>query len=449
MDLCIILLICNLMLFVRIRCEGGEKLDANNTSTAEGPSLNDVFELPLEDVPAGGTSDNDTHQNNYFIRFEGPTTDEMTEKGDNIQDLVSENETNITDRGETRAHKKTMNEIIEVLLEHEFEPNVTKTHKYESLTPLRDGEELSNVIVNESFLEKLSDIDWQMTMEKMHHTLWNYWNNEFHKEYVQRIPSSLRQLRTLTKKIGLSSLFDNMLGETVERLNPNTKTADRKIQKLFKKIFENESKLETSEIKYKRAEESMINMVIELKGYIRIFLKLIDIKASQVGLLLLNKIQRKNFAKLSTNLSMFKDNIKNCPVHTAFSYRYNDLNFDLLMHHEKGFGVWNTAQLKSKINNLGKANQSVLNDISIANNIDEMINLVYNEFITPIALIGSSIEDITLIHSSLIRTLWKNISTQYKVPLYNIFESITKATFFFIKQIDDKIYEINNRKISS
>ncbi|KAH8741768.1 hypothetical protein FG386_001342 [Cryptosporidium ryanae] len=442
MNAYISLLASYLLLLLYVNCvniEGvDETINDNNSTSIENvvPKRSETPEAPKR-----------ISKDKYFFRLDNETkTKEKVKiepKSYVGEELIGDDEMNVIRGEEIKIHKKIMNEMLEALLEHEFGANATRTHKYESITPLKEGEELSGVIVDESFLKDLNDIDWQMTMEKMHHTLWNYWNNEFHKEYVQRIPSALRQLRTISKRLGLSSLFEEgAFGDTINQLNPKTKNADRRIQKLFKKMFENESKLETVDIKYKRAEESIINMVIELKGYIRIFLKLIDIKASQVGLLLLNKVQRKNFAKLTTNINMFRDHVKNCPVHTAFNYRYSDLNFDLIMHHEKGFGVWNTAQSKTKINN---SNENARDYTDIENNIDEIINFVYNEFITPIALIGSSIEDITLINSSLIRTLWRNISTQHKIPLYNIFEAITKATFFFIKQINEKIYEINNR----
>ncbi|KAH7647936.1 hypothetical protein FG379_000998 [Cryptosporidium bovis] len=437
MNTYIVFFVSHLLLFLYVNCEYVERVDETK---------NEHNSTPIETSKSQKTEPfGKKPHNNYFFRLDNETETETKVKKDlkNYvgEKLIGDDEMNVVRGEEIKIRKKIMNEMLEALLEHEFGANATRAHKYETITPLKEGEELSGVIVDESFLKNLNDLDWQMTMEKMHHTLWNYWNNEFHKEYVQRIPSSLRQLRTISKKLGLSSLFeDGAFGDTINKLNPKTKSADHRIHKLFKKMFESESKLESVDIKYRRAEESIINMVIELKGYIRIFLKLIDIKASQVGLLLLNKIQRKNFAKLATNLNMFRDHIKNCPVHTAFSYRYNDLNFDLLMHHEKGFGVWNTAQPMSKISS---TNGDMLDDSEISNNVDEMINFVYNEFITPIALIGSSIEDITIINSSLIRTLWKNISTQYKMPLYNIFEALTKATFFFIKQINEKIYEIN------
>lgn len=337
---------------------------------------------------------------------------------------------------EKMEKNKILKEMFESLLEHEFDANLTQSNKFESLTPLKKGEELSNVVIDEDFLSKLNDLDWQITMEKMHNTIWYYWNNELHKEYVQRIPSALRQLRQISQKMGGPSLFDDgALGDTIDKLNNKSKSADRKIKKLFKKLFLNDITSNTTEIKYKRSEEAMINMVIEFKGYIRILLKLIDIKASQVGLLLLNKVQSKNFKNLSTNLNLFRNNIKSCPVHTAFSYRYQDENFDVLMHHEKGFGIWNTGDL---------SNTDRKKSTEISREIDDMINFVYNEFITPIALVGSSIEDIAFIHSSLVRNLWKNITAQNKIPLYTIFDSISKATFFFIKQINNKIYVVNN-----
>lgn len=339
---------------------------------------------------------------------------------------------------EERIEKnKIMKEMFETLLEHEFDSNLTRKDVFESLVPLKKGEELSNVVIDENFLSNLNDLDWQITMEKMHNTIWYYWNNELHKEFVQRIPSALRQLRQISKKMGVSSLFDDgFLGDTINKLNGKTKSADRKFKQLFKRLFLNDSAHNASEIKYKRSEEAMINMVIELKGYIRILLKLIDIKASQVGLLLLNKVHHKNFKKLSTNLNLFRSNIKSCPVHTAFSYRYQDENFDILMHHEKGFGIWNTGDL------YGSDKRT---NIDVSKEVDDMINFVYNEFIAPIAIIGSTIEDIALVQSSLIRNLWNNISAQNKVPLYTIFESITRATFFFIKQINNKIYTVDNR----
>lgn len=340
---------------------------------------------------------------------------------------------------EERIEKnKIMTEMFETLFEHEFDANLTRKNVFESLIPLKKGEELSNVVIDEDFLSRLSDMDWQITMEKMHNMIWYYWNNELHKEFVQRIPSALRQLRQISKKMGVSSLFDDgFLGDTINKLNGKTKSADRKFKQLFNKLFMNDSSYSTSEIKYKRSEEAMINMVIELKGYIRILLKLIDIKASQVGLLLLNKVQNKNFKKLSTNLNMFKSNIKSCPVHTAFSYRYQDENFDILMHHEKGFGIWNTGDLSSS---------DKKTNMDVSREVDDLINFIYNEFIAPIAIIGSTIEDIALVQSSLIRNLWNNLSTQSKVPLFTIFESITRATFFFLKQINNKIYTVNNKQ---
>ncbi|KAJ1604877.1 signal peptide-containing protein [Cryptosporidium canis] len=351
---------------------------------------------------------------------------------------ITEDDINKVLEEEREGRNSILSEMFETLLEHEFDGNSTRSNVFESLVPLKKGEELSNVVVDESFLSKLNDLDWQITMEKMHNSIWYYWNNEFHREFVQRIPSALRQLRHISQKMGVSTLFEEgHLGDTINQLNGKTKSADRKLTQLFKRLLLNDSTLNASEIKYKRSEEAMINMVIELKGYIRIFLKLIDIKASQVGLLLLNKVQRKNYKKLSTNLNLFRSNIKSCPVHTAFSYRYQDENFDILMHHEKGFGIWNTGDLS---NNNKKMSMEVLREV------DEMINFIYNEFIAPIALIGSSIEDTALIHSSIIRNLWKNVSAQNKVPLYTIFESITKATFFFIKQINNKIYMVDNRQ---
>ncbi|KAF7457570.1 hypothetical protein HWI79_1909 [Cryptosporidium felis] len=365
------------------------------------------------------------------------------EKGERlaeIADEVTEEELKKVLMEEKKVQNKILNEMFDKLLEHEFDLNITKSDKYESLVPLNKGEELSSVVVDEEFLSSLSTVDWQITMEKIHSTIWHYWNNEFHKEYVQRIPSALRQLRLVSKKMGVSSIFDEgALGDTIDKLNHNSKDADNKFKRLLKNLFIDEKSFTTAEIKYKRSEEAVINMVIELKGFIRILLKLIDIKASQVGLLLLNKVQRKSYKHLSTNLSLFKSNIKNCPVHTAFSYRYRDENFDFLMHHEKGFGIWNTGEFSS--NGIGSKRE-----FDITKDVDKMIDFVYNEFISPIALIGSSIEDISFIHSSLIRTLWKNVSTQYKIPLFTIFESISKATFFFIKQINDKIYMINNSK---
>ncbi|KAJ1604779.1 signal peptide-containing protein [Cryptosporidium canis] len=351
---------------------------------------------------------------------------------------ITEDDINKVLEEERAGKNKILSEMFETLLEHEFDSNSTRSSVFESLVPLKKGEELSNVVVDESFLSKLNDLDWQITMEKMHNSIWYYWNNEFHREFVQRIPSALRQLRHISQKMGISTLFEEgHLGDTINQLNRKTKSADRKLTQLFKRLLLNDSTLNVSEIKYKRSEEAMINMVIELKGYIRIFLKLIDIKASQVGLLLLNKVQRKNYKKLSTNLNLFRSNIKSCPVHTAFSYRYQDENFDILMHHEKGFGIWNTGDLS---NNNKKMSMEVLREV------DEMINFIYNEFIAPIAIIGSSIEDTALIHSSIIRNLWKNVSAQNKLPLYTIFESITKATFFFIKQINNKIYMVDNRQ---
>ncbi|KAH8585208.1 uncharacterized protein ELE39_002141 [Cryptosporidium sp. chipmunk genotype I] len=362
-----------------------------------------------------------------------------SEKPDNKTEItreITEEDIKKVYEEEKMEKNKILREMFETLLEHEFDANSTRSYKFESLTPLKKGEEISNAIIDESFLSKLNDLDWQITMEKMHNTIWYYWNSEIHKEYVQRIPSALRQLRHISQKIGVSSFFDEgALGDTINKLNNKSKTADRRYKKLFKKLFFNDLNHSIPEIKYKRSEEAMINMVIELKGYIRILLKLIDIKASQVGLLLLNKVQRKNFKNLSTNLNLFRSNINSCPVHTAFSYRYQDENFDILMHHEKGFGIWNTGDLSSVDRK---------KSIEISREIDDMINFLYNEFIAPIVLLGSSIEDIALIHSSLVRNLWKNITVQNKIPLYVIFESISKATFFFIKQINNKIYMVNN-----
>ncbi|TRY52004.1 Uncharacterized protein CTYZ_00001786 [Cryptosporidium tyzzeri] len=366
------------------------------------------------------------------LTFDSEKLDNKTE----ITREITEEDIKKVVEKEKMEKNKILTEMFETLLDHEFDSNLTRNNKFESLTPLKKGEEISNVIIDENFLSKLNDLDWQITMEKMHSTIWYYWDNEIHKEYVQRIPSALRQLRQISQKMGVSSLFDEgELGDTINKLNNKSKTADRKYKKLFKKLFVNDFNQNIPEIKYKRSEEAMINMVIELKGYIRILLKLIDIKASQVGLLLLNKVQRKSFKKLSTNLNLFRSNIKSCPVHTAFSYRYQDENFDILMHHEKGFGIWNTRDL---------SNIDRKKSIEISREIDEMINFVHNEFIAPIALLGSSIEDTALIHSSLVRNLWKNITVQNKIPLYVIFESISKATFFFIKQINNKIYMVNN-----
>ncbi|KAK9173275.1 Uncharacterized protein cmbei_400230 [Cryptosporidium meleagridis] len=366
------------------------------------------------------------------LTFDSEKLDNKTE----ITREITEEDIKKVVEKEKMQKNKILTEMFETLLDHEFDLNLTRNNKFESLTPLKKDEEISNVIIDENFLSKLNDLDWQITMEKMHNTIWYYWDNEIHKEYVQRIPSALRQLRQISQKMGVSSLFDEgELGDTINKLNYKYKTADRKYKKLFKKLFANDFNQNIPEIKYKRSEEAMINMVIELKGYIRILLKLIDIKASQVGLLLLNKVQRKSFKKLSTNLNLFRSNIKSCPVHTAFSYRYQDENFDILMHHEKGFGIWNTRDL---------SNFDRKKSIEISKEIDEMINFVHNEFIAPIALLGSSIEDTALIHSSLVRNLWKNITVQNKIPLYVIFESISKATFFFIKQINNKIYMVNN-----
>ncbi|OII72748.1 hypothetical protein cand_010250 [Cryptosporidium andersoni] len=337
------------------------------------------------------------------------------------------------------TNNKIYSDIINAILD---ESNIDKENVV-SLTPLKEGESLSSQIINEEFLNELDDLDWQIVMEKIYHSIWYHWNNKFYSEFSKRVPTILREMRKISSKLGISILDKDEILGLINRLNPKTKTVDSKLSKLSKKIFNknpddiyNTSNLKKlHDIQYKRAEEAIINIIVEMKGYIRIFLKLIDIKASQAGLLFLNHIQGRSYSKIAKKDDIFRNNIRNCPIQTAFNYRYVDENLDLLMHHEKGFGIWNLGELNKHKSTVGSSS-------GISKKINGIIDFVYSEFITPSALIVSAIEDATLLHGSLSGAILRSFSSSYNIPLLTTFESLTKATFFFIKQIDIKLYKI-------
>ncbi|KAL7065894.1 hypothetical protein ACR3K2_36620 [Cryptosporidium serpentis] len=370
-----------------------------------------------------------------------------------LQDIINE-ENNIIDNTNNKkkndidndndnnnnniVNNKIYSDIINAILE---EVEIDKENII-SLTPLEKGESLSLQIINEEFLNSLDDLDWQIVMEKMYHSIWYHWNNKLYYEFSKRIPTILREMRKISNKLGISILNKDEILGLINKLNPKTKTADSELSKLSKKIFNKKSDdiyntndpKQLYNIQYKRAEEAIINITIEMKGYIRIFLKLIDIKASQAGLLFLNHIQGRSYSKIAKKNDIFKNNIKNCPIQTAFNYRYIDENLDLIMHHEKGFGIWNLGELNKHKSTIGSSD-------CISKKINGIIDFIYSEFIIPSALIASAIEDATLLHGSLSHAILKNFSSSY-IPLLTIFESLTKATFFFIKQIDIRLYKI-------